>query len=199
MYKTDRQGVIDQVQQFSKYIRIYYIFGFVIMGIAIIAVLLSLLVGSVIDVPLGFLGAFGGIALVFIIVILLIQIYFFKYYGKVAKQTRDGVYTSTTPALVNLVFSVIGILSTIKDIFKGEGFPIVSLAIGLLGIYLVYGVYNGLKLIEKNRYLDYASDAAATIQYNPVPEHPETTSEVTSTEVTNNSADHGNGSWVKED
>ncbi len=195
MYKTDRDGIIEQVQQFSKIIRVFYIIGFIFIGIAIIAILLSMLLGSVVDLPIAAVGAIGGIALVFIIIILLIQIYFFKYYGKVAKQTQAGIYTSTTPALVSLVFSVIGILSTIKDFLKGDGFPIISLAISLLSIYLVYGVYNGLKMIEKNRFFDNIESTATTVDYSPVTDQ----SNTTITEVTNNSADHNNGSWVKED
>ncbi len=194
MYKTDRQGIIEQVQQFSKYIRIFYIIGFVVVGFAIIAILLSMLLGSVVDLPIAAVGAIGGIALIIVIIALLIQIYFFKYYGKVAKQTQAGIYTSATPALVNLVFSVIGILSTIRDFFKGEGFPIISLAISLISIYLVYGVYNGLKMIEKNRYFDNVATEATAVDYSPVQE-----AVSTSQNQTTNTANRDNGSWVKED
>ncbi len=199
MYKTDRQGMIEQVQQFANVIRTFYIIGFFFMGIGIFLSLLSILFGSLsniaIDLPLHLIRAIGVVTLAILIFFLIIQIFFFRYFGKVIKQTQAGIYTSTTPALINLILVGLGVLSTIKDFLMNEGFPLVSLVINLILIYLIYGVYNGLKTIEKNRFFDYAASTATTTDYSPVINQTETTADNATNKVDN----HNNGSWIKED
>ncbi len=160
MYKQDREGMIGQIIQFSKIIRIFYIIDFIFMAFLFAIVLFSMLVGTAAELSLGVVGALGGLALVFLVIALIIQIYFFKYFGKAIRQTEQQVYTSPTPALVSLVFSAISILSSLKELFDGRIYTIINLLINLLGIYLVFGVYNGLKTIKEKGYFDAAGSTA---------------------------------------
>ncbi len=195
MYKTDREGVIEQVMQFAKIMRIFSIIGIAFAGIAIFFILLTMLIGSAVELPAFLVGVIGFVALLLVVIGLLLQIYFFKYYGKVLQKVETKTYCSNKPALLHLVLSILSILRTLQVFVSGDGFPIIGLAIGLFLVYLTFGIYNGLKTIESNRYFDYDELEPTTFDYTVMPEPVDTNR----SQTTANNANHGNDSWVKED
>ncbi len=155
MYKKDKIGMIEQVIKFAKWIRIFYAVGFVIYGIMVIFIAgLMLTILSQIQPAL---AIFLGVLIIALVILgFALQIYFFKYFGKVAKQTRNGIYTSAKPALVNLIFNGISLFRSLREIPEDGLLGIIGILITLFVSYLVYGVYQGLKAIEDNHYFDNA-------------------------------------------
>ncbi len=204
MYKQDRAGILNQVESFSKIIRIFFILGFVLSGLLTIVVIIAMFVGSAVKLPIAIVGAMGIIILVIIACGLIVQIYFFRYYGKVINQTHNSIYTSPTPALIYFILSALSLLSSVNSVITGEFLPIFFVAINAFYLYLVLGVYVGLKKINDERYFDSQPtvfDYAPTVEGNGLNQATQTTREVdTATQGTlKRSATHDNGSWIKED
>ncbi len=199
MFKLNRENAVKQVCQAAKLIRIFYIIGFAFMAIAVLFVLLALLMSTFGGAPIILIGTTGGIVFSLVVIILLIQIYFFNYYGKVIRQTQAGVYTSEAPALISLILTVLsligGLLSAALNIFL-----LVSMFFSAVKCIVIYIVYKGLITIYNNRLFDDDSEEIENNANIFSPDKANFEPEIVEQSKDNAATDdYDNGSWIKDD
>ncbi len=201
MQEKDKSLVIERIIKYAKWIRIFYIISFVFIAIATV-IILFLIAPSLSLYGSSYAAGATTIGLISLLVIgiaLMIQIYFFNYYGKVIKNSQNGQYTSATPAMVNFVLIILSILSSFKNIADGNYSHLLSLALTIFTAFLVFSIYKGLKEIKDTGYFDqpiateYAPDY--TVDYQN-----ETTTTFPEKQAINSAGQiKQNDTWIKED
>ncbi len=148
MFDNNLGSVEEKVIKFSKWLRIYYIFQMVIIGVSLVLMMIALSVGSRGG---GQTETFWGrftVMFFLLIIFFALSIFFFIYYGKVYRQTEDYSYISKTPALINLVIIAIALLLDIGGLFSANIIAIIRFIITLFVAYLAFNVYSGLCTID---------------------------------------------------
>ncbi len=177
MYNNDQSQTIARVTKFAKWLRILYaiVFVYYILKVIFAVVYVTPNLGDVNPV---FLILIGIAVLVLVGLISYLLIYFFRYFGKVARQTQNGISTDSKPALVSVMICGVALLRTLRAIPVDGALVILDVAIILVLGYLGFAVYRGLKKIEDKGYFAAANNQTAPSQTT------------TSTQ---------NDTWIKED